>query len=245
MKIVFISDYVCPYCLVAKEAMKRALSTLGLTPEIIWQPFELTVEPKPRVDTYHDEVRRSHYQVLVEPCRQLGLDMKLPPHVVPRPYTRLAFEGYYYALEKGFGDVYNEAMYRAYFIDEQDIGDLDVLCSLADRLGMDSTDYRRALENGVYSERLREANRHGRENLQVKHVPTIYIDGKEISLESYTTEEFVSILSGIAGSDSSPVQTYGCGPDGCSIPAHNSGCGPDGCDVPAHSGGCGPDGCSF
>ena len=83
MKITFVSDYVCPYCLVAKEAMLRAVQELGIKPEITWHPFELTVEPKPRVDTYHDEERKAHYQVLKEPCRELGLDMKLPPAVVP------------------------------------------------------------------------------------------------------------------------------------------------------------------
>ncbi len=30
MKITFVSDYVCPYCLVAKEAMLRAVQELGI-----------------------------------------------------------------------------------------------------------------------------------------------------------------------------------------------------------------------
>ena len=32
MKIVFVSDYVCPYCLVAKEAMMEAVKELGIDP---------------------------------------------------------------------------------------------------------------------------------------------------------------------------------------------------------------------
>ena len=34
MKILFVSDYVYPYCLVAKEAMGEALRGLNLEPEI-------------------------------------------------------------------------------------------------------------------------------------------------------------------------------------------------------------------
>ena len=82
MEILFISDYVCPYCLVAKEALRQAMAETGITPDITWHPYELTPEPKPQVDTYHDEKRRAGYQRLVEPCRKLGLDMKLPPNVI-------------------------------------------------------------------------------------------------------------------------------------------------------------------
>ena len=32
MQILFITDYVCPYCLVAKEALDQALEYLGLDP---------------------------------------------------------------------------------------------------------------------------------------------------------------------------------------------------------------------
>lgn len=233
MKILFVSDYVCPYCLVAKEAMAQAEEELGIRPEITWHPFELTVEPAPRVDTYHDETRKAHYQVLVEPCRSLGLDMKLPPNVVPRPYTRMAFEGFYYAKEQGKEEIYNSLMYRAYFTEELDIGDLDVLCDLAERAGLDRKGYRAALENGTYREELREANRHAREELHVTHVPTILIDGEEISVEQYTKEEFVDIFrrametcgkeekcAEAGGKDESMEEKpafHGCGPDGCSI----------------------------
>ena len=93
MEILFISDYVCPYCLVAKEALKQALETMGLEARITWQPYELTPEPRDRVDTYHDEKRKANYRILVEPCARLGLAMKLPPKVIPRPYTRWPLKG--------------------------------------------------------------------------------------------------------------------------------------------------------
>ena len=72
MEILFISDYVCPYCLVAKEALDRALEKMGVQAHITYQPYELTPEPKERVDTYHDQRRRAGYQVLAEPCRIPG-----------------------------------------------------------------------------------------------------------------------------------------------------------------------------
>ena len=73
LDILFVTDFVCPYCLVAKEALDQSLRELGLEAKISLQPLELTEEPNPRVDTCHDEKRKAHYQVLVEPCRQMGL----------------------------------------------------------------------------------------------------------------------------------------------------------------------------
>lgn len=212
MNILFISDYVCPYCLVAKEALRQAMEASEIQASITWQPFELTPEPRERVDTFHDERRRAGYQVLVEPCRQLGLDMKLPPKVIPRPYTRLAFEGWYYACDHGKGEEYNELVYRAYFIEEQDIGEIAVLAQLAQRVGLDAADFTHALEAGIYTEAEQAAVRYAREVLKPKGVPTIYIDEQQIQLSDYTKAEMLRILN-----DHAFPTGFGtfCGPDGC------------------------------
>ena len=194
LDILFVTDFVCPYCLVAKEALDQSLRELGLEAKISLQPLELTEEPNPRVDTCHDEKRKAHYQVLVEPCRQMGLDMKLPPNVCPRPYTRLAFEGYFYAQEQGRGEVYGDKVYRAYFIDEKDIGDRQVLGDLAAQSGPDREDFLQALEDGIYGPEEKKAVTYSRQELKVEVIPTIYINGKQISLETYTKEEMTGIL---------------------------------------------------
>ena len=211
MEILFISDYVCPYCLVAKEALRQALAETGLEAHITWQPYELTPPPKDRVDTYHDVHRREKYQILNAPCAQLGLDMKLPPKVIPRPYTRLAFEGWYYACGQGKGDAYNDLVYRAYFIREQDIGDISVLAELAEQVGLDKADFVKALEEGRYTETEGQAVRYAQEVLKPKGVPTIYVDGKEIALNDYTEAEMLQALNDAVFSSSG----HFCTPEGC------------------------------
>ena len=215
MNILFISDYVCPYCLVAKEALRQALEETGLQASVTWQPHELTVEPAPRVDTFHDERRRANYQILVEPCKKLGLDMKLPPRVIPRPYSRLAFEGWYYACEKGRGEEYNDLIYRAYFIEELDIGEIPVLAELAARVGLDKEDFTKALEQGTYTAVEKAAVEHIRNVLQPRGVPTVYIDGEKVSIREYTKEEMVAILTGLAEKSAAP--SMACGDDGCAF----------------------------
>lgn len=211
MEILFVTDYVCPYCLVAKEALRQALEITGQQVNITTQPYELTPEPKEQVDTWHDARRRAGYKVLEEPCRKLNLPMKLPPKVIPRPYTRLAFEGWFYAREHGRGEAYSDAVYKAYFLEELDIGRIPVLAELARRVGLDPEGFTEALEKGTYTEAEKEAVAYSRNVLKPTGVPTIYIDGEKIMLSEYTKEEMVEILLGAEAAKNG----FCCGEDGC------------------------------
>ena len=195
MEIIFVTDYVCPYCIVAKEALKEAIARTGLDVKITWQPFELTPETKPQRDMSNPTPERNaQMAVLAATGKQLGLDLKLPPNVHPRPYTRLAFEGWFFACDHGAGDAWADAMYRAYFEEELDIGNVSVLVSIADRLGLPGEALRTALEQGTYTRQEQEAVAYSRNVLQPSAVPTLYVDGKKVMMEAYTVEEAIQIL---------------------------------------------------
>lgn len=214
LDIVFISDYVCPYCLVAKEALKRALQETGTEAVFRFQPYELSPDGRPQVDTYHDPVRREHYQVLRTPCAEMGIAMQLPPNIVPRPRTRLAFEGWFYAQERGFGDAWNDRMYTAYFIDGLDIGSIPVLSAIADALGMDGTDLASALTEGRYTAREVAAVAHTKQTWTFRGVPSVFINGEKLEFSTYTVSESISLLQGILPSTPSAPH---CSEDGCSF----------------------------
>ena len=148
----------------------------------------------------------------MEPAKALGLDMKMPPAVCPRPYTRLAFEGLFFAKKEGLAEGYSDLVYRAYFEKEQDIGDLEVLCAIAKEAGLDAAAYRQALEDGTYRRQEEEAADYSGEVLKVTGVPTIYIDGRQIAIEHYTKEEMVQILK---EGQTASIQGMSCGIDGC------------------------------
>ena len=194
MEILFVTDFVCPYCIIAKEALRQALAETGVRAKIRIQPYELTPEPGKQVDTYHDEKRKERYQALLEPAAELGLDVKFPPAVVPRPYTRLAFEGWHYAEEKGVGDAYADSVYRAYFIDQQDIGQISVLTALAEHVGLEPQAFAEALTEGRYTQAQKEAIAYSQEVLRVEYVPTISIDGEQITFEPYQKENWVKFF---------------------------------------------------
>lgn len=193
LKIRFVTDYVCPYCMVAKVPFMQAIQ--GKDVAVEWIPFELTQEPDKRIDTYHDQVRKEKWaKSLVPMAKSLGIDMKLPPKVIPRPYTRLAFEGYHFAREHGRGEEYNSRIFSAYFTEEQDIGDLEILCELAEEVGLDPLAFRQALMDGTYSELERNLVAYARDTLQVRSIPTIFFGDQRVEVSDYTREAFEKLV---------------------------------------------------
>lgn len=217
LKIRFVSDYVCPYCLAAKVPLLEAIK--GKDIEVEWLPYELTQEPAPRVDTYHDDVRKAKWaDSLVPVIQALGIDMKLPPKVIPRPYTRLAFEGYYFASEHGCGDVYNDRIYTAYFTEEQDIGNLDVLCSIADEIGLNKAEFQKALEAGTYKQIQKDAITYAHQELNIQSVPTIFIGETKVEGGIFTKEGFEQIIEeALKRNEEQVLKGVSCDIHGCSL----------------------------
>ena len=210
LDILFVTDYVCPYCILAKEALKRALDQLYLDAKITYQP--LLLKPKPPVQFNPDDPSiKKRFELLSSAAKALDIDMKIPVNINPRPVTRLAFEGWHYALEQSKGDEYADLMYRAYFVEEKNIGEIEVLKELAERIGLNGEEYVKAIESGRFTETVLAKDAHSRGELQVRGIPTIYIDGQKIELNDYSVEEMVNILSGLE----SVSGGMHCGDDGC------------------------------
>ena len=193
LKIQSVTDYVCPYCMVAKVQLMQAIQ--GKDVEVDWIPYELTQEPDERIDTYHDEVRKEKWaKTLVPMAKALGIDMKLPPKVIPRPYTRLAFEGYHFAKEHGQGEEYNTRVFHAYFCEERDIGNPEILCEIAKESGLDVDSFRKSLEDGTYTALQKNLVAYARDELHVQSVPTIFLGNTMIEITEYTKEAFEEII---------------------------------------------------
>jgi 2-hydroxychromene-2-carboxylate isomerase len=139
LKLIIVSDFVCPYC----YWLETLLDRLGEQLEIIHVPYQLTEPPAPRIDVWNDPVRRVRYAETLGPvCQAQGVEMCLPPRVIPRPYTDLAFQGWCFAGERDRGESFYKAVFQAYFVDERDIGDLSVLTELAENCGLSGQDFR-------------------------------------------------------------------------------------------------------
>lgn len=179
LQIKVYSDYVCPYCLLGEVVLERALKGLEEKVEIEWMPFELRPAPSPTLKPEEDYLQTTWKQSVYPMAAQLEIPIVLPK-VSPQPHTHLAFEGYQFAKAHGKGEAYTHRMFRAFFQEEQDIGDIEVLTKLADELGLDKAAFKHALETRAYKEEHQLALRQAYEKVGVTAVPTFIIGDKKV-----------------------------------------------------------------
>lgn len=175
LKIKVWIDFVCPYCLLGKKSLEEAVK--GLDVEIEMMPFELRAYPTPTLRP-EDEYLPSAWKYGVYPAAEkLGISIKLPS-ISPQPYTRDALIVLQYAKEQGIGNEYAEAMLRAFFQENLDIGEFDVIKGVAAAVGLETESLQEILESATrgqrYDNELEYAHKIG-----IRAVPSMAI-GKKV-----------------------------------------------------------------
>jgi predicted DsbA family dithiol-disulfide isomerase len=143
-------------------------------------PFELRPEPHPTLRPEGDYLQRAWQQSVYPLAGQMGVPINLPP-VSPQPHTHLAFEGYQYAKDHGRGNDYNHRVLKAFFVEGQDIGQIDVLTKLAGQVGLDERKFEEALRTRKYREAHRRALRHAYEEAGVTGVPLFVVGDRVLT----------------------------------------------------------------
>ncbi|WP_242922371.1 DsbA family oxidoreductase [Pontibacter liquoris] len=179
LQIKVYSDYVCPFCFLGEVVLERALQGIKGQVQIEWMPFELRPYPTPTLKPEEDYLQTTWQNSVYPMAAQLDIPIVLPA-VSPQPHTHHAFEGYQYAREKGLGEAYTQRMFRAFFQEEQDIGDLEVLTKLAKEVGLNEEEFRLALKAGKYKQAHLDALKQAYEEVQVTAVPTFIIGNKKV-----------------------------------------------------------------
>ncbi|WP_081434606.1 DsbA family oxidoreductase [Maridesulfovibrio salexigens] len=90
--------------------------------------------------------------------------------------SRLALMGGEFAKEHGRYHQYHEAVFKAFFTECQNIGDMAVLLDAARESGLDESAFKEALGQGVYLAKLEETTQLARDKW-VNAAPTFIIEG--------------------------------------------------------------------
>jgi predicted DsbA family dithiol-disulfide isomerase len=141
-------------------------------------PFELRPDPAPTLRPEDDYLQSAWRDSVYPLAERLGIQIRLPA-VSPQPRTRLAFEGLQYAREHGKANEYNHAVFVAFFQQSRDIGNPDVLGEIAGAIGLDTPDFRAALESGIYREAHRKALTQAHA-FMISAVPTMFIGHRRL-----------------------------------------------------------------
>jgi predicted DsbA family dithiol-disulfide isomerase len=112
--------------------------------ELVWRAFELRPEPVRLPDPRGDYLQNIWTNSVGPMAERLGVTMKMPP---VKPRTRLTHEAAHWARAQGRFEDYHDEIFRAYFERGEDIGDVDVLFTIALCLNLDGQSLRSALLN--------------------------------------------------------------------------------------------------
>ena len=146
IRLDIFSDPVCPWCLIGKANLDRALAAHPDHPFVIeWHPFQLNPDmPADGVDkrTYLaarfggsaklDEVHNR----LRDMAQKAGVAMD-PDKAERLPNTLNAHRMILWAGLEGKQAAMVSALFRAYWRDGRDIGDVEELCDIAEEVGLD------------------------------------------------------------------------------------------------------------
>jgi len=107
-----------------------------------------------------------------------------------------AHEATEWAGEQGLGDAFRWAVYKAYFVDNVNIGSADVLADIAAQLGGDAESLRTALREGTYRDQVHAQYEEAR-GIGVTAVPTFVADNRYALVGAHPYENFRKLMEAV------------------------------------------------
>jgi predicted DsbA family dithiol-disulfide isomerase len=208
LKIDFVSDVVCPWCVIGLGGLQAALDRLAgeVEAEIHFQPFELNPQMPPGGQDLFEHVAEKYgatreqsaanRRAIRERAAQVGFDM------ADRPNGRIynTFDAHrllHWAGIVGGQAALKRALFEAYFTRGENPGDPEVLAAAAAKAGLDVEAAREVVASGRYAEEVRAAERAWRED-GVTAVPTIVVNDRFVITGGQPAERFEKALRQIA-----------------------------------------------
>ncbi len=158
MRIDIVADMACPWCYIGKRRLEKALQSrpLASEPEIGWQPFQINpnmpaggMERTAYLEAKYgaaDRARR-HYGAISRAGREENIDFRFD--LIRRtPNTVNSHRLIHFAGSHGLQNLVVEGLFRAYFTQGRDIGDVQVLAAIGAEAGLAPGDLTLYLESG-------------------------------------------------------------------------------------------------
>ena len=190
--ISIVSDVVCPWCFIGTRRLAAAVEMVrAQQPDFRhatrWRPFFLNPDTPPEGEPYlpfleHKFGSRARAEEIFALVRKAGAAYGLEyafEKIRLRANTLMAHRLIFHAQQSGRGDAVVERLFQAQFQRGEHVGDLDVLCTIAEACGLPE-DTREYLASDADSEVVREDARQLRA-LGISMVPTFILpDGRII-----------------------------------------------------------------
>jgi len=205
--IEVVSDVVCPWCFIGKRRIEKALALVGRKDvRVHWKPFQLNPDaPKEGMNRAAYRARKfgslAYAQQLethvVEAGAEEGIGFRFD-RIERVPNTLDAHRLIWLAGQDGGQDAIVENLFRAYFIDAEDVGKREVLQKIGVQSGLDAGRVEQFLaadagRSEVIAEE-GEARKRG-----VSGVPTFFVNGQPVMSGAQKPDLLASVLAPVLG----------------------------------------------
>ena len=218
MKIDFVSDISCPWCVIGLRALDQALARVGseVSAELHFQPFELNPNMPDEGQDITEHITQK-YGISPEQAHanrenirargaQLGFKFSAAEETGggrSRIYNTFdAHRLLHWAalVSPAKQKALKEALFQAYFTDGQSPGSYEVLVRVATEVGLDGAKAQEILDTGAYADDVREREQFFQEQ-GIHSVPAIIINGKHLISGGQPVEVFEQALRQIAAAE--------------------------------------------
>jgi predicted DsbA family dithiol-disulfide isomerase len=208
MKIDFVSDVACPWCVVGLYALEEALRRIGpgLDVELHFQPFELNPQMPPEGEDTMEHLARKYgasperLAATRQALRERGAELGFTFGDRPRIWNTFdAHRMLHWAGLEGPDQqrALKHALLKAYHTDAQNPGSAEVLLRLCVDVGLDPQRARAILDSDDYADAVRERERFYQER-GIHAVPSVIIDDRHLIQGGQPPEAFERALRQLA-----------------------------------------------
>lgn len=211
IKLDVMSDPICPWCYIGKAHLDKALAERPDHPFLIeWHPFQLNPDmPAGGMGrrAYLEgkfggkEAAVRAYAPVVEHAEKAGLNINFEA-MQRTPNTLNAHRLIHWSGIEGRQTAAVSALFKAYFVDARDIGDVEVLADIADSIEMDAAVVAKLLQSDEDAQAIRDRDAHSRE-MGINSVPTFIVGNQHAVPGAQPPSLWLKVIDELTGVDPS------------------------------------------
>jgi predicted DsbA family dithiol-disulfide isomerase len=208
LKIDFVSDVSCPWCVIGLRALEQAAERLAgeVQLDLHFQPFELNPQMGPEGQDIGEHLQQK-YGASAEQreatraaiaARGAELGFTFTPGARGRIYNTFdAHRLLHWAELQGRQPALKNALFKAYFTDGEDPSNHELLVRLAGDVGLDLAEARALLQSDRYATEVREREQFYLQQ-GIHSVPAVIVNDRHLIQGGQPVEVFEQALRQIA-----------------------------------------------
>ena len=209
VRIDFVSDVVCPWCVIGLRSLEEALQRLDgkVHATMHFQPFELNPQMAPEGEDIAEHIRKKYgstpeqFAKNQENIRARGAALGFEFRMDKRSRTYNTFDAHrllHWADLEGKGGALKHALFDAYFTAGENVSERDVLIRAVEKAGLSIERANQILASNEFADDVRKQEQFYIAN-GIQGVPAVIVNERHLISGGQPPDVFEQALRQIAG----------------------------------------------